>query len=151
MKLLFYYNWQVREEWFDWCSQVSPEELDRERIGGVGSILRTLLHIVDVEQAWIRGLMGAPEFHYKYEDYPTLDSVRNLSDKCRLEIKDYIDQWSEDEEKRQLDSFTYAEVIRHVIAHEIHHVGQLSIWSRELGLTPISANFIRRGLGQGVE
>ncbi|WP_433946030.1 DinB family protein [Paenibacillus sp. SN-8-1] len=151
MNIFFEYNWQVREEWFDWCSQISQEKLVRERIGGVGSILRTLVHIVDVEQSWIRGLMGVPEFHYKYDDYTSLESVRNLSDKCRLEIKDYISEWSEDEEKRQFNQFTYAEVIRHVIAHEIHHIGQLSIWSRELGLTPISANFIRRGLGQGVE
>lgn len=38
------------------------------------------------------------------------------------------------------------EVIRHVIAHEIHHAGQLSIWSREIGKQPISANLINRGL-----
>jgi len=41
---------------------------------------------------------------------------------------------------------TWGEVMRHVIAHEIHHMGQLSIWSRELGKKPISANLVGRGL-----
>ncbi|HDR5875335.1 TPA: damage-inducible protein DinB, partial [Bacillus anthracis] len=30
--------------------------------------------------------------------------------------------------------------------HEIHHIGQLSIWARELNLRPVSANLIGRGL-----
>jgi uncharacterized damage-inducible protein DinB len=36
--------------------------------------------------------------------------------------------------------------MRHVIAHQIHHIGQLSIWSRELGKPPVSANVIGKGL-----
>lgn len=28
--------------------------------------------------------------------------------------------------------------MRHAIAHEIHHIGQLSIWARELGRKPVS-------------
>lgn len=35
--------------------------------------------------------------------------------------------------------------MRHTIALEIHHIGQLSIWARELGRNPVSANLI--GLG----
>lgn len=41
---------------------------------------------------------------------------------------------------------TWGEVIRHTIAHEIHHIGQLSIRARELGKKPVSANLIGRGL-----
>lgn len=44
------------------------------------------------------------------------------------------------------ETFKYGEVLRHVVAHEIHHIGQLSIWARELNLQPVSANLIRRGL-----
>ncbi|MCC3376331.1 hypothetical protein LKX83_24965 [Cohnella sp. REN36] len=42
--------------------------------------------------------------------------------------------------------FKYGEIMRHVIAHEIHHIGQLSVWAREMGKQPITANLIRRGL-----
>ena len=30
---------------------------------------------------------------------------------------------------------SWGEVMQHVIAHEIHHMGQLSVWARELGQT----------------
>ena len=42
--------------------------------------------------------------------------------------------------------FSIDEIIHHVIAHEIHHIGQLSVWSREVGLNPVHANFIGRKL-----
>ncbi|PER29890.1 hypothetical protein CN931_22460 [Bacillus sp. AFS054943] len=41
--------------------------------------------------------------------------------------------------------YRYGEVLRHVIVHEIHHIGQLSIWAKELNLQPVSANLIGRG------
>ncbi len=47
MLQLFHYNWQVRDEWLEWCRQLTQEELLGDRIGGVGSILKTLFHIVD--------------------------------------------------------------------------------------------------------
>lgn len=36
------------------CEQFLHEDLIHPRIGGVGSILQTLFHIVDVEHAWIK-------------------------------------------------------------------------------------------------
>lgn len=41
---------------------------------------------------------------------------------------------------------TWGEALRHVIVHEIHHVGHLSVWAREVGKKPASANLIGRGL-----
>ena len=58
MLTLFRYNWQVRDDWFKWCEQVPDEELQRKRVGGVGSILDTLNHIVNAEVNWIRVLEG---------------------------------------------------------------------------------------------
>lgn len=49
METIFRYNWQVRDQWFEWCKQLSEEDLLWKRVGGVGSILETLFHIVDVE------------------------------------------------------------------------------------------------------
>lgn len=43
---------------------------------------------------------------------------------------------------------SWGEIMRHVIAHEIHHIGQLSVWARQMGHKPITANVIGRGLKQ---
>jgi uncharacterized damage-inducible protein DinB len=42
--------------------------------------------------------------------------------------------------------FYKEEVLHHVLVHEIHHIGQLSVWARELNLEPVSANLLGREL-----
>ncbi len=44
-----------------------------------------------------------------------------------------------------MENFACGDVMRHMIAHEIHHIGQLWIWSRELGENPVTANLILPG------
>ncbi|MFD1447991.1 DinB family protein [Oceanobacillus profundus] len=148
----FEYNWQVRNEWFDWSNQLTPEELLKERKGGVGNILYTLFHIVDVEYSWIRAIQGKEDIVFSFADHNTLDKVKSLSDALRdeivVELKTNLDEskdelihipWDEDE-------YTKDEILHHIIAHEIHHIGQLSVWARELDRSPVSASFIGRKL-----
>ncbi|MPQ27207.1 hypothetical protein GA512_19800 [Bacillus paralicheniformis] len=35
-------------------------------------------------------------------------------------------------------------VLRHLIAHEIHHIGQISVWAREMNRVPVSASYVGR-------
>lgn len=151
MLKLFQYNWQIRDDWFKWCANVSEEELLRQRTGGVGGILHTLFHIVDVEWSWIQIIQGKPDLEEPFEKYKSLEKVMKLSSDYHRDVEQFLGSWAEDMDSMPFESptgkrFTFGEVLRHVIAHEIHHVGQLSVWSRELGLTPISPNFIGRGI-----
>jgi uncharacterized damage-inducible protein DinB len=153
MQNLFRYNWQVRDEWFAICRKLPQEELLKERVGGLGSILKTLFHIVDVEYSWIVVLRGEPVEDPDFIDYRTLERVEGLSLQYRGEVEAIIDSWTAAQDGieitvpwRKDEIYTHGEVLRHVIAHEIHHVGQLSVWSRELGIQPVSANFIGRGV-----
>ncbi|WP_439022720.1 DinB family protein [Bacillus thuringiensis] len=152
MYTLFKYNWQVRDDWFKWCEQLSEEELFRKRVGGVGSILETLFHIVDVEYSWICDLKGKEVDEPKFKDYQSIQKVKALSDLYNKDLEEFVQSWTESLENKILNvswtdkEYRYGEVLRHVIVHEIHHIGQLSIWARELNLQPISANLIGRGL-----
>lgn len=105
-----------------------------------------------MEYSWIRGIQGKEDVVVQFADYNTLEKVKSLSDTFRIEIADFIKSnvaefndelvsvpWDE-------DKYTRDEIIHHVIAHEIHHIGQLSIWARELGVSPVTANFVRRKL-----
>ena len=145
----------VREEWYRWCEEVSEEELLRARTGGVGSILQTLFHIIDVEWSWIRLLQGKSDFEGDFDDYKSLDQVRKLDAEFRSEVEEFVNNWDNSMESQlfydtlqdgRIVTDTWGELIRHVIAHEIHHIGQLSIWAREIGKKPVSANLIGRGL-----
>ncbi|KEQ25988.1 DinB family protein [Paenibacillus tyrfis] len=155
MLKLFEYNWQVRQDWFAWCQDVSEEELLKKRTGGTGGILHTLFHVADVEFSWISGLQGKPDFTEPFESYASLQKVTDLSAKFHEEVRPFVMSWTNEMELKDLSELTpkgepvifkYGEIMRHVIAHEIHHIGQLSVWSREVGNVPVTANFIRRGL-----
>lgn len=156
MRKLFEYNWQVRDEWFDWCEDLPEEELLKKRTGGIGSILFTLFHIINVEYAWIcYDMMGKKEIEMPFESYASLGKIRELSNRLREEVCPFVLAWNDGMEDRvftdpgsdgKAETFKYGEIMRHIIAHEIHHIGQLSIWSRELGKAPVTANLIRRGL-----
>ena len=56
MNMFFQYNWHVRDDGFTWCEDVPEEELSKKRVGGLGSILYTLFHVVEVERSWIEFL-----------------------------------------------------------------------------------------------
>lgn len=156
MLKLFEYNWQVRKDWLDWCGTVSQEELMKRRTGGIGYILPTLYHIVAVEYGWIcSGLQGKEVEIPPFEEVASLQLLREFSDSCHKELAPFVYNWSDSLEDRVMiditdtgerEAHTYGEVMRHVIAHEIHHIGQLSIWSRELGKEPVTADLIGRGL-----
>lgn len=145
----------VREEWYRWCEELSEEELTQSRTGGVGSILHTLFHIVDVEWSWIRLLQGKTDFEENFDGYKSLNQVRKLDAEFRTEVENFVNNWDGSMENHlfydtlpdgRTVTDTWGEVIRHVIAHEIHHIGQLSIWAREVGKKPVSANLIGQGL-----
>ncbi|WP_257346950.1 DinB family protein [Pseudalkalibacillus decolorationis] len=153
MKTMFEYNWMIRDQWFNWCQQVSNDELLRNRTGGIGGILETLFHIADVEYSWIQDLQGKPDFQEPFEKYNSLDQVIKLSESFHPIVEEFVNTWTDDMEDNILippwdlnRKYTYGEVLRHVIAHEIHHIGQLSVWARELDLKPVSANLIGKGL-----
>ena len=155
MKTLFTYNWMVREDWYKWCEDVPLEELLKVRTGGVGGILHTLFHIIDVEWSWIRVLKGKPDFQESFDEYQSLEKVKELDELFKKEVQEFVGSWESGlenkllQETRQdgsIETLTWGEVMRHTIAHEIHHVGQLSVWSREIGKQPVSANLIGKDL-----
>ncbi|WP_379134800.1 DinB family protein [Paenibacillus sp. sgz500958] len=155
MQTMFRYNWIVREQWYEWCENVSEEELLKTRTGGVGSILKTLFHIADVEWSWIQSIQGLPDFQEDFAQYRSLAQVRALDARFRPEVEQFVLSWNEGLEHRIFEDHrpdgsivtdAWGEVLRHVIAHEIHHIGQLSVWARELGLQPVSANLIGKNL-----
>jgi uncharacterized damage-inducible protein DinB len=151
----FQYNWMVRDEWFDICSRLPYEELVKERVGGVKTILNTLFHIVVVEESWISDIKGVPEGDFHFEDYQTVESIRKLSNQCKKETERIVRNWDASKDYEtimcpvgdgRMEGFTYGEILRHMIAHEIHHIGQFSVWARDIGIQPASSNLIRRGL-----
>lgn len=153
MKVLFAYNWQVREEWFAWAEALPELELARPRTGGQKSISANLFHVVEVEEYWLSVLQGTPLERAEFAG-ENLPEIRKFSELVKPQTQAFLLRLTPEQKTQNvsrlrngtLETYTIAEVLAHMAAHEIHHMGQLSVWSRELGLAPPSANLIRRGL-----
>lgn len=150
---LFRYNWEVRDEWFKLCEKLAQEELFQERSGGWGSIYKTLFHIIDVEYSWIRALNHKEDLEPDLKDYLKLADLVQLSRDSRAEAEEFFaDRWSREIENQEVTvpwhdaSCTYGEVLRHVIVHQVHHIGQLSVWCKDLGIENVSTSFVDRGI-----
>ena len=78
---------------------VSSEELKRQRTGGMGNILRTLAHIIDVECSWIRAIQGKPDVAIDLDAYNTIEKVEDLSNHYHSEVMDYLNSDSINGEK----------------------------------------------------
>lgn len=148
---LFKYNWQVREEWIEWCDNLPKDELNEIRTGGMKSILYNLYHVIDCEQIWINQLQGTPVIQNNMKVITSLDEVKEFSNSTKIMSGIFIEKYEKSNEKKlftyilksgEEKQWTYEKVLYHIITHEIHHIGQLSIWAREIKMKPISSDLI---------
>lgn len=152
---MFLYNWQIREDWFTWCETISNEELTKKRIGGIGSIIHNLFHVIDCEQIWVNQMQGTPVIIKDINKISSLSDVMIFSNLTKPVTQSFIKSYTSEAKDRILvvkskngttKSYSYDKIINHIISHEIHHIGQLSVWSREIGLKPVSSDLIFRDL-----
>ena len=149
------YNWQVRDDWFNLCETLSLEELSKKRVWGMRSFLHNLFHVIDCEQIWINQMQGTPIIIKDINEISSLQEVKLFSEQTRKVTQNFLKLYISKGEDRVLEVnnrngstnlVPYDKIIRHIVSHEIHHIGQLSIWSREIGMKPVSSDYIFRDL-----
>lgn len=152
---LFNYNWQVRDEWIEWADNLPKDELNKIRTRGMKSILYNLYHVIDCEQIWINQLQGTPVIQNNMNAITSLDEIKEYSNSTKEVSKNFVKKYMENNEKKlfiytlkngEEKEWPYEKVLYHIITHEIHHIGQLSVWAREIGLKPISSDLIFRNI-----
>lgn len=110
----------------------------KARIGGVGGILKTLFHIVYWEYSWIHSvLQGKEKFEQEsFEAYRSLKQIRDLSIQFHAEVEPFVTSWIPEMECKELTllrdngewiTYKHGEIMRHVIAHEIHHIDEMFV------------------------
>lgn len=153
LEYLFRYNWQIRDEWIKWSEEIPYEELIKKRTGGMRSFLHTLFHVIDCEQLWINQMLEKPVIE---KDIKTIKSLEEVKLYATLTSKNtclFLDEYKKDLNDKLLIidkvngdklTFPYQKVLYHIITHEVHHIGQLSIWARDLGIAPVNSDLLIR-------
>ncbi|CAM5223090.1 putative damage-inducible protein DinB OS=Ureibacillus acetophenoni OX=614649 GN=SAMN05877842_11378 PE=3 SV=1 [Ureibacillus acetophenoni] len=152
MRELFLYNWQIREDWFQWCKNLSPEELTKKRVGGMGSFLHNLYHVIDCEQIWVNQMFNEPVIQRDIKEITNLNEVIEFSNEVKKKTISLIEDLEQESNKvlqvnrKNNDPyfFPYEKVALHICMHEVHHIGQLSVWAREINRKPVSSDILFR-------
>jgi uncharacterized damage-inducible protein DinB len=137
MKLnVMFSHWeQVHRDLLWTIDQFNDEELDFVPFEGSWSVKQIILHIADCEDNWLHGVVQGiyqPWIGYPADEYPTrqsmLDLLASAHDKT-VELLSGLDESDLNTEFKIPSGhpFKLGWIIWHVLEHEIHHRGELSL------------------------
>lgn len=144
MKLTHLFShWKgVRNGLLETMDKFTDEELTYKPYDGARSVGEIMLHIANAEDGWIRYAVKSEveewPNHHTLENYPTLEAIKELLDDVHSDTQVYLANLELDDLARKFVSpwgaeFALGFVFWHVIEHEIHHRGELSLILGQLG------------------
>ncbi len=126
----------IRDGLFSTIDKFSAEELAFVPFEGGYSARQIMLHIAHEEEIEIRyGLLGElDEFPaaYQPEDYPAKDSIKSLLSQVHHRTETHLQSLADEDldkdiEARWGETYKQVNMILHVMEHEVHHRGELSL------------------------
>jgi uncharacterized damage-inducible protein DinB len=132
----FFSHWnQIHADTLAVIDKFSQDELTYTAYEGGMSVGRIALHIADAEEGWFRlvatnGRAAWPS-DYTLANYPTKGAIQSLLADVHNQTMAYLDTLTIADLDTVIDSawgqFSLRFIIWHVIEHEIHHRGELSL------------------------
>ncbi len=125
---------QVRADLLATIDKFGDDELLFVPFKGAWPVGKIMLHIAEAEDFWLHTLVQREldrEADYELADYPTKSAIKGVLDRARSRTIVLLDHLSE----HHLDtvytlrneSLTLRWIVWHVLEHEIHHRGELSL------------------------
>lgn len=126
---------QVRGDLLVAIDKFSDAELTFAPYPGAWPVGQVMLHIADCEDYWLHCLVQkivSPDVLYQLADYPTKAAVCSLLQQAHERTVALLAQLDENDLAREYETargerYTLGWIIWHVLEHEIHHRGELSM------------------------
>lgn len=131
-----FFHWeQVRAGLLATIDKFSVEELSFVPFSGSWPVGQIMLHIADCEDNWLHGVVRheiEPWIFYDLTDYPTKAAIKEMLNRARRRTITFLDNLDENDLDRGYktpdgQAFSLRWIIWHVLEHEIHHRGELSL------------------------
>lgn len=139
----------ARQRIFDWARPLSPAEYTRTFSIGLGSLARTLTHIMICEYAYVRRIEGVAL--PPYDQWPIQDehppefaviertwTAQALQTRAALSaVKDWsveLEYRIDGDEGPQIINATKSDIFTQLVLHEVHHRAQAMNILRQLGI-----------------
>jgi uncharacterized damage-inducible protein DinB len=146
-QLIKYWD-RVREGLLKTIEKFSEEELDFVAYQGGYSVRQIILHIAQEEkgeiQYGITGDLSSFPDAYHQKDYPTISTLENLLESVHDYTVHYLKSLTDHDLEMEIEAgwggkYLISSMIWHVLEHEIHHRGELSLILGLLGREGLDA------------
>jgi uncharacterized damage-inducible protein DinB len=127
---------QIREGLISTIKAFSEEELIYTPYPGSWSVGKIILHIAGAEDGWLRHVVTReldkwPE-EYTLENYPSIEAILQVLDEVHARTTDYLGTLEMEDISLIVETpwdskIPLLWIIWHVVEHEIHHRGELSL------------------------
>lgn len=134
---------QIRAGLIETIDKFDQSMLEYTPFDGSYSAARIMLHIADAEEGWFRYVVDKKydqwPSHYTVENYPTLSEIKGVLEHVHNETDAFLDSLGESDLERIIqtpwdESIPLGWIIWHVLEHEVHHRGELSLILGMLGV-----------------
>lgn len=140
-KIFKHWN-EIRSDLGETIRKFGETDLVLEPFPGSWTVGQIMLHIADAEDGWMRYVVTGeleewPE-PYKLENYPDIPAILGLLKEVHQRTLTYLAGLSEEDLDLIITApwggkFTLLWILWHMIEHEIHHRGELSLILGTLG------------------
>lgn len=132
---------QVRADLLATIDMFSQDELVFTPFKDSWPVGKIMLHIADCESYWLHMVVRheiEPWKSYNLADYPTKPDIKQVLESTRKKTITFIDSLDENDLDREYQTpdgqpYPLCWIIWHVLEHEIHHRGELSLTPGLLG------------------
>jgi uncharacterized damage-inducible protein DinB len=139
---LFGHWHEVREGLVQTLDKLTDEQLDfvpRKGLWSLGTVAR---HIADAEEGWFRYVVACERAdwpHYSAQQYPTVKAVKDLLAEVHARTEVYLTSLNVADLDQTIKTPWGANlplrwIVWHVLEHEIHHRGEISLMLGLLGM-----------------
>ncbi len=126
---------QVRADLLNTIDMFHEHELRYQPFTGSWSVGQIMLHIAECEDNWLHGVVRhefSPWMFYNFDDHPSKDAIKDMLDRAQIRTTALLENLNEDDLDQKYktpdgNNYRLRWIIWHVLEHEIHHRGELSL------------------------
>jgi uncharacterized damage-inducible protein DinB len=133
---------QIHKDTLKTFAMFSDQELAYQPFPGSWSAGQTMLHIPDTEEYWLRVVVaGEPDFgpeRFSLSNYPTIAAIQSAFEEVHQKTEAFLKTLDGSDLRRMVPLRRGRQrsldwIIWHVLEHEVHHRGELSLMLGLLG------------------
>ncbi len=134
-----FHHWaQVRADLIETINKFNEEELAYRPFPGAWCVGQIAVHIAECEEYWLQGVVlgkSLPDNLYPYQNYPHKTDIISLLDQTHAKTVALLEGLDETDLPRKVtpEGTSIYWIVWHVLEHEIHHRGELSLIHGLLG------------------